>query len=312
LLFTYAVINVSWYVNQNQLPQIFSNISKIPFWQLTTGYNDELEKRTASNKNARVLPPSFLKEIGNSPVDILPWEQTFILYNDLNYRPRPVFQTYIAYTPFLDSLNARFYNSDQSPEYLLLSHHTVDTRNPMWEETATKLAMLENYTVTESAYLNDSTIRSFYTAEQPPMIALLRKDKPKLRSLKLIKKETHVLPEDYVINIPKTNNIVILSMDFGNNIPGKIRDLLYQCAVVEASVLINDTWSRKYRFFSSTLKGGIIINKSVLNTEELLKFLSDKTSGLQDISKISIGFDVVRRYIKVPVNYTLEEYAVTQ
>src|SRR5262249_54445990 len=57
--------------------------------------------------------------IGQAPVDVLGYEQTIALYNGLTYRPRPVFQSYCAYTSHLARLNDAFYRSSRAPDYVL-------------------------------------------------------------------------------------------------------------------------------------------------------------------------------------------------
>ena len=43
--------------------------------------------------------------IGKRSIEVLPWEVAQVYANGWNWSPRPIFQTYAAYTPRLDHIN---------------------------------------------------------------------------------------------------------------------------------------------------------------------------------------------------------------
>lgn len=63
-------------------------------------------------------------------VDVIPSIQSVILAHGYDYRPRPVFQEYVAYTPQLIAANRAFLRSDHAPEYLFFSPGSIDDRYP--------------------------------------------------------------------------------------------------------------------------------------------------------------------------------------
>jgi hypothetical protein len=83
------------------------------YWQ---GLNRHLESR-----RQRAALPRLRTTIGPAGVDVLGNEQAYSWYNQFNYQPRPVFQSYLACTPSLMRLNEDFYVSKPAPEYVLLS-----------------------------------------------------------------------------------------------------------------------------------------------------------------------------------------------
>lgn len=95
-----------------------------------------------------VLPPALRERIGDSTVDIYPWETLIAAANRLNWTPRPVYQSYISYTPFLDSANQRFYNSERAPEFIIWHDHSfsdIGTRFPFSSDPLTLQALLQHY-----------------------------------------------------------------------------------------------------------------------------------------------------------------------
>lgn len=82
-------------------------------------HEDLLFEMSKSNLSNRILEKNVLQLIGRHSVDIYPWETIYVAANNLNWQPRPVFQSYVAYTPWLDKKNAAFFKSLQSPEFVI-------------------------------------------------------------------------------------------------------------------------------------------------------------------------------------------------
>lgn len=83
---------------------------------------------TLDSLRAEVPLPLTRQVIGNRTVDILGFEQDVMLLNRFNYAPRPVFQSYSAYTPRLARLNRAYFASAHAPEFVLSKLQTVDGR----------------------------------------------------------------------------------------------------------------------------------------------------------------------------------------
>jgi hypothetical protein len=64
-----------------------------------------------------------------SSVDSMPWDITDIPANGLLYRPRPIIQSYSAYTPSLQELNRKHFLGKQAPSYLVMNSQSIDGRN---------------------------------------------------------------------------------------------------------------------------------------------------------------------------------------
>ena len=92
------------------------------------------------------LPPRIVHEVHEAPTTIFPLDISYAAYNDIEYKPMPVFQAYSAYTPFLDGLNASFFRKNSTaPEYVILSLETIDDRIPLMEVPRTYLSLVKNY-----------------------------------------------------------------------------------------------------------------------------------------------------------------------
>src|SRR5262249_5270530 len=86
--------------------------------------NSQKQKAWLEIRKTRPLP----KLTGT--VDIIPSEQTAVLASGMNYRPRPVFQEYFAYTAGLIEANRAYFASADAPEWLIFSPGSIDGRYP--------------------------------------------------------------------------------------------------------------------------------------------------------------------------------------
>ncbi len=103
--------------------------------------------RPALDPPPSLLPQSWLTRLAGRRVDVIPWNVDLVYANKLHYWPRPVMQTYQVTDAYLDSLNAAFYESNHAPDYVVFSWNSIDNRDPMADESLTKLALLQRYQV---------------------------------------------------------------------------------------------------------------------------------------------------------------------
>jgi hypothetical protein len=89
--------------------------------------------------------PRFRDIIGSASVDVFGQNQVYALWNDLNYRPRPVFQSYAACNARLMRLNEQFYLSSAAPEYVMFSLGPIDRKFPPLEDAMVLRDLLMNY-----------------------------------------------------------------------------------------------------------------------------------------------------------------------
>jgi hypothetical protein len=83
--------------------------------------------------------------VGKASIDMLYSDQGWIFAHGLRWQPRPVFQGYICYTPYLLEANAKFYRSEKAPDYVLLHWLQIDYHFPTSEESQTLFELLKRY-----------------------------------------------------------------------------------------------------------------------------------------------------------------------
>ena len=111
-------------------------------WQQAS-IRSSIRRRTM--KRDYILPPQMISTIGSATVDIYPHTTCYAVYNDLNWKPRPVFQSYATYDPILDRKCASFYAGANAPEFVLYKHESIDTEHPCIVDPRTWLELARWY-----------------------------------------------------------------------------------------------------------------------------------------------------------------------
>lgn len=62
------------------------------------------------------LDKTFLGKIGTDSVDVYPYNNEYMYANQLNYKPRPLFQNYMTLTPVLDQANSDYLRGAGKPK----------------------------------------------------------------------------------------------------------------------------------------------------------------------------------------------------
>jgi hypothetical protein len=170
------------------------------------------------------LGPRILGLIEDHTVHIDPWEIGVIWAYDLDWRPLPLFQDYLAYTPKLDQLNARALSSPDGPERILrqnaklfipnIPDSSIDGRYSAWDPPAATLAMLCHY-------------RAVYTTERWQVLDRVPNRCGRERPLRSVEAST-----DQTVSIPAppSKRDVVFARIHGAGVEGleKLRSSLYR------------------------------------------------------------------------------------
>lgn len=95
-------------------------------------------------RNRRQLP-HMRALVGTDTIDIQPPFQDTLLLNDMNWRPRPIFQPYAVLTDHLQRLNGEFLESDRAPEWFILKPQAIDGRLQTMEDAAALIVVARDY-----------------------------------------------------------------------------------------------------------------------------------------------------------------------
>jgi hypothetical protein len=106
--------------------------------------NNRCERQWLNNMRAYRLP-LVQQAVGDDTVDLFCTSQGVVLLNDLNYLPRPIFQSYSAYTEYLLRKNEEFYADPGAPEYVIFRPETINHRLPALDDGPALKQLLFHY-----------------------------------------------------------------------------------------------------------------------------------------------------------------------
>ncbi|OQY55716.1 MAG: hypothetical protein DRR08_12255 [Candidatus Parabeggiatoa sp. nov. 2] len=201
--------------------------------------------------------PKTRAAVGQATIDIFSWEQGIVFLNGLNWHPRPIFQSYIAYTPALISANGRFYASEQAPEFVLFKLQAIDGQFPWLNDSEALRILLRDY---KPRFFE----KGFLLLQRKPVNHDFAEPKSLLT-------RTVKFSENLVIENFKDKNI-ILSIEIEKSLLGKLISLLYKSPFIHMEIETTDGAQFSYRLIPGMAQSGFFINPLIQNQSELMKW----------------------------------------
>ena len=236
--------------------------------------------------------PEFRKKIGNRSIDIHPFIISILYYNKMNYRPRPVIQSYMSFNGWLDSLNADFYKTPRAPKYILYNLNNIDNRYALFDETKTRLSILQYYTAVDFNH---------------DIMLLEKRDTPLEIKEKTL--STGVLKLEDEFKLPETDGLLMLKTDIRYNKKGKLARMLLRAPQLYISLIYEDGSRNSFRLINSIANSGIIVNRLVNGMDDLLKFQAAGIEGLKKIRAIRIYSPDQKQFV-LDIPYKLSKISV--
>lgn len=243
-------------------------------------FDDEIVTYTKADSLERAFPKEVNDYLSKGTVDILPWEISYIMVNKLKYNPRPIVQTYQAYSGYLDSLNAQKYQSATAPDYLLYQEFPYREQYFFWDEDRTKLTMLANYKVVDTLAVKQSV---GYDS------LLVLKQNPNKKEVKYNLTKKAVINTFEKIDLPDSAELLFIKFNLKYSLLGQVTRLAFQPPYLFVNFVYDDNTVERFRVIPSVLKGGVIANIKVKSFSDAMKFFN--TSGLKNTKIKSIQLD---------------------
>lgn len=217
--------------------------------------------------STQTLSPEMLSG-GVGEVGIIPWEISLAPANHLRWRPCPVFQTHMAYTAYLDRLNAEHF-AGAGPEHLLVQFAAIDGRNPVQETPAIWRALKENY-------------RPAAGPDPEARLLLRRREAPEWQPL--VEAGRRGASTGTWINVPPGQEIAYAKLAMRMNVAGRAVRLLFRIPPLEIDLETEAGELYSYRFLPRTAENGLWIGSVVADAQDLRDFLlgRDRPGGPSD------------------------------
>ena len=222
-------------------------------YSIVTGYAQFDRGRRAGLAEAKnkFYLPRIKAVVADRIVDVFGYRQGIAILNGLNYVPRPIFQSYSAYTPSLIELNTRYYQSPKRPEFVISKLETIDHRFPTLDDTGVLVELLYHY----RPILSENGWQLWETAHpaqalQPQLIAKL--------SAKL----------GQYVPIPE-NAFIWIELELKQTRWGRIAAFLYKSAPIFIELEDDRGQNFRYRIVPSMASSGWLLNPELTNDDQV-------------------------------------------
>ncbi len=198
------------------------------------------------------LGEDFAAAIGSATVDALPWDVSQVRANHWKWQPRPVFQSYAAYTPVLDRTNAAHSQGSAAADFLLVRWGTIDFRHPFFEDPLSWRAVLDRY----ESILGEGQ-------------ALLMKHTPGHRFADPVPAGSSLAHWNEAVPVPRGSAPLVLSAGVRKSLFGSLLSFGYRLSTVWVEVTRQSGRVDRYRAVPLNLASGVIIDPLPSNLAEL-------------------------------------------
>ncbi len=216
-------------------------------------------EREYRQAGVRAASPAICAAVDAATVDVYDFNAGYALLNGLALAPRPLFQSYSAYTPSLEGWNLRYYQSDRAPEFLVWSDERLDGRYPGEDDAMLVAGLFGHYlpVLSEGRYL-------LLRRRSPLSVAPLNHQRMIARRILL--SEEVVLPAD-------RNQALWLQADAVPNNLGRVRAALYKPALINLATIDDQGRRRLWRLLPRVARVGFILAPTLESGEDLSAFL---------------------------------------
>jgi hypothetical protein len=232
-----------------------------------TGYlRSEYEKDLASERKAHPLPPIA----GNA--DLYSYEQMILFAHALPYQPRPIIQSYSAYTPELAAMNAAHLRTARAARNILFAVQPLDGRFPSLDDG---LSWPELLTLYDLKGRSDDGGR---------FLVLSRAAVPREFRLTPLQNTAARFGEPVILP-GATDGPVWVEIEIKKSLLGTVVSALYKPPVLMLTVSLPDHTERRYRIVPGMAGGGFLLSPLIADNRS---FAALACTGRQELAGLEV------------------------
>lgn len=173
-------------------------------------------------------------------VDYIPSRQMEAIANGYDYRPRPIFQSYSVYMPYLIDRHVEFFSSPRAPQNVIFGLDDIDGRYPGSSEGGAWPALLRAYDPSD------------FRADK-----LILKKRSLPRKVELKKVRRHILKFGKTINLAPFNSAPLwMAVKFEENLLGLVARMFFKGPILTAKVVTDSKQKEEFRIVPTISERG--------------------------------------------------------
>lgn len=184
--------------------------------------------------------------------DIYSYNQSFLIASGNTWNPRPVFQSYSAYTPALAEINRQHLLGENAPDNIVFRVEPIDYRIPASEDGPSWAALLDRY-------MPVSVTGGFLLLKR---LDGLSEAKP-VQSVSGGRRRFGEW-----VDLPQTDALVFAKFDIQPTTMGRIAGMAYKPGQIKMDVVLENGTKRTYRVISGLVRSDFLVSPFIENTFE--------------------------------------------
>lgn len=217
--------------------------------------NPNWRQETHEEQLATIRDANPIFEVDGS-VDVFPSKLIVGFAHGLDMRPRPVLQSYAAFTPALIDRDAQHFYGPNAPDHVLISVGQIDNRLPTMEDSRAWFELLANYELKDSSR---------------DLLKLGRRDRPRL-SLPAEPSYRTTMKFGERVNVPPTMTSPIwCRIQIEPSLAGRAASILYRLPELRLHVQSDDGDDREFRLLPGAASAGFLVSPVVATREDLIR-----------------------------------------
>jgi hypothetical protein len=220
------------------------------------------------------LPEVFARRLqnirGQYPVaklqgstDIYPYDLAALIASNNHWVPRPMLQSYSAYTPTLAKLNEAHLRGGRAPDNVVLRSTNIDKRFPSMEDGLSWPTLFSHYTVT------GRDLNYIYLKKQPEPTEWRRQ---------IVQQGQHQTGDTF--EVPHTSSLLFAEIDIRHSLLGRIANIVYKTSALDITVDLQSGQSRSYRLVPGMARAGFILSPLVQSNADWIQLARGQMQAL--------------------------------
>ena len=236
-----------------------------------------ISKRLGKLEELKSTSEVFTQITKNGTVDAIPWDITDLVVGGLNYSPRPIIQSYSAYTEKLQKINYNHYfNIKTRPEYVILKAIAIDGRIEPDQDYPLLDIIRNNYKLVGEGNKGSLIFKATNDNSTKKSYKFISKSSPKLKYE--FKKAKFTFSNSSTLNINNLEYGSLISVECKLNPFEKLSSFIYKPPEFYLEVAISESqndearFQKTYRFLCNSSRFIPIINN--YNTQGFRDYLT--------------------------------------
>lgn len=249
---------------------------------------EDFERRLAELKvRGQILPL-------DGTVDIYSYDQAYLIASGNKWSPRPVLQSYSAYTPALAEKNKEHLVGPNRPDNILFKVQPIDGRLPALEEGPSWPVLISDYE--PSSFVNGYLLLKH---RQSGSITAAQSNN--------VLKRTASFGEE--VTLPATNKALFAKINLQKSLLGSLSNTLLKPSQLEIRITTASGLVKRYRMVASMAASGFVLSPLVESTEDF-GVLYAGANFLKGKSVASISIEPAGRHILWRNTFEIELFAL--